>query len=169
MTSTSTHQILSPEDINKILKRMAFQILEQHPTKEAQLYLIGIEKNGRLLSERLYDIIGSINSKISVQKGSIKIDKTHPRSPVECSIPLSTIENACVVVVDDVLNTGSTLMYAIRHFLEIPLQQLQAAVLVNRSHKVFPVKAEIKGISLSTSMNEHVEVDLETSNGVLLM
>jgi len=68
------------------------------------------------------------------------------------------LEDISVVVVDDVLNTGSTLMYAVKYLLEVPLIQLNTAVLVNRNHKKYPVKADFKGISLSTNLNEHVEV-----------
>lgn len=63
-----------------------------------------------------------------------------------------------MVVVDDVLNTGSTLMYAVKFLLEVPLAQLNTAVLVNRNHKKYPIKADFKGISLSTTLNEHVKV-----------
>ena len=63
-----------------------------------------------------------------------------------------------MVVVYDVLNTGSTLMYAVKYLLEVPLAQLNTAVLVDRNHKKYPVKADFKGISLSTNLNEHIEV-----------
>ena len=66
-----------------------------------------------------------------------------------------------MVLIDDVLNSGSTLIYGVKHFLNVPLKQFKTAVLVNRNHKKFPVKADFKGISLSTSINEHVEVVLD--------
>ena len=160
--------ILSATDIDRILHRMAFQILEKQPDEESPIYLIGIQKNGVLIAERLYDLIRSIRPESKINKGSIHIDKSNPRNPVECSVALEGMEKSIVIVIDDVLNTGSTLMYAIRHFLDIPIRQLKAAVLVNRSHKTFPVKAEIKGISLSTSMNEHVRVELSQKIGVYL-
>lgn len=160
--------ILTAADIDRILHRMAFQILEKQPDEESPIYLIGIQKNGVLIAERLFDLIQSIRPHSKINKGSIQIDKANPRKTVECSIPLAAMEKSIIIVIDDVLNTGSTLMYAIRHFLEIPVRQLKAAVLVNRSHKTFPVKAEIKGISLSTSMNEHVEVELHQQIGVYL-
>jgi pyrimidine operon attenuation protein/uracil phosphoribosyltransferase len=64
-------------------------------------------------------------------------------------------------LIDDVLNSGSTLIYGVKHFLDVPMKQFKTAVLVNRNHKKYPVKADFKGISLSTSLNEHVEVVLE--------
>ena len=67
-------------------------------------------------------------------------------------------------MVDDVLNSGTTLMYGIKHFLDVPLKRFKTAVLVNRNHKKYPVKADFKGISLSTSINEHVEVIFDEKN-----
>ena len=66
-----------------------------------------------------------------------------------------------MILVDDVLNSGTTLIYGVKHFLNVPLKQFQTAVLVNRNHKKYPVKADFKGISLSTSLHEHVHVILE--------
>jgi hypothetical protein len=63
-----------------------------------------------------------------------------------------------LIVVDDVLNSGTTLIYAVRHFLDVPLTKFKTAVLVDRNHKKYPVKADFKGISLSTSLLEHVRV-----------
>ena len=73
-----------------------------------------------------------------------------------------------VVVVDDVLNTGSTLMYAVTHFLSLSLKMLQTAVLVNRNHKKFPIKGDFKGISLSTAVKEHISVEFGENEGVYL-
>jgi pyrimidine operon attenuation protein/uracil phosphoribosyltransferase len=67
-------------------------------------------------------------------------------------------------LVDDVLNSGTTLMYGIKYFLDVPLKRFKTAVLVNRNHKKYPVKADFKGISLSTSINEHVEVSFDEKN-----
>ena len=69
-----------------------------------------------------------------------------------------------MVLVDDVLHSGTTLIYGIKHFLEVPLKQFNTAVLVDRNHKKYPVKADFKGISLSTSINENVSVVFEKEN-----
>jgi len=66
-----------------------------------------------------------------------------------------------LVLVDDVLNSGTTLIYGVKHFLEVPLKKFKTAVLVNRNHKKYPIKADFKGISLSTSLHEHVNIHLE--------
>ncbi|MFO7721309.1 MAG: phosphoribosyltransferase family protein, partial [Gillisia sp.] len=77
---------------------------------------------------------------------------------IETSLPSSAYINKSIVLTDDVLNSGATLIYGVKHFLEVPLKQFKTAVLVDRSHKKFPVKADFKGISLSTSFNEMVQV-----------
>ena len=74
-----------------------------------------------------------------------------------------------LVLVDDVLNSGTTLIYGIKHFLDVPLKQFKTAVLVNRNHKKYPVKADYKGISLSTSIQEHVVVDFKDGNSTVTL
>ena len=90
----------------------------------------------------------------------VVIDKKNPLSPITTSVAASDYSNKSIVLIDDVLNSGSTLIYGVKHFLDVPVKQFKTAVLVNRNHKKFPVKADYKGISLSTSLNEHVEVIL---------
>ena len=68
--------------------------------------------------------------------------------------------NKSIILIDDVLNSGTTLVYGVKHFLNVPLKQFKTAVLVNRNHKKYPVKADYKGISLSTSLRERVNVNL---------
>jgi len=77
--------------------------------------------------------------------------------------------NKSVVLVDDVLNSGTTLIYGVHHFLRTPLKQLKTAVLVNRNHKKYPVKADYKGISLSTSLQEHVHVKFQAKNDMVYL
>ena len=69
-----------------------------------------------------------------------------------------------MILVDDVLNSGTTLVYGVKHFLEVPLKKFKTVVLIDRNHKKFPVKADFKGISLSTSSKEHVQVVFEENN-----
>jgi pyrimidine operon attenuation protein/uracil phosphoribosyltransferase len=77
---------------------------------------------------------------------------------VQTSIPKEQYANKGLILVDDVLNSGTTLIYAVRHFLDVPLTKFKTAVLVDRNHKKYPVKADFKGISLSTSLQEHIHV-----------
>jgi pyrimidine operon attenuation protein/uracil phosphoribosyltransferase len=98
----------------------------------------------------------------------IIIDKKHPMNPPVLSNAIENCENKSVVVVDDVLSTGSTLIYAVSHFLSIKLKKIQTAVLVNRNHKNYPIKGDFKGISLSTSIKEHIDVAFGKDEGVYL-
>ena len=92
---------------------------------------------------------------------NLSIDKEKPFKSIQSNIPLENLENKSIVIVDDVLNTGSTLIYAVSFFLQIPVKRIKTAVMVNRNHKKFPIKADFKGLSLSTSVNEHITVKLK--------
>ena len=98
------------------------------------------------------------------------MDKKNPlKSGVTTSIPQEDYTNESVVLIDDVLNSGTTLIYGVHHFLRTPLKQLKTAVLVNRNHKKYPVKADYKGISLSTSLQEHVKVSFKAKNDAVYL
>jgi pyrimidine operon attenuation protein/uracil phosphoribosyltransferase len=98
------------------------------------------------------------------------MDKKDPiKSGVTTSIPEEEYINKSVVLVDDVLNSGTTLIYGVHHFLRTPLKQLKTAVLVNRNHKKYPVKADYKGISLSTSLQEHIRVTFSSKNDAVYL
>ncbi|MFD0963911.1 phosphoribosyltransferase family protein [Pseudofulvibacter geojedonensis] len=160
--------ILSHTEINHKIRRIALQILETN-IHEDEIILAGIANNGYIIAEQLQDVIASY-SDISTTLCKVSIDKKNLLSPVEVSISSSEYSNKSVILVDDVLNSGATLIYAIKHFLDTPLIRLKTAVLVNRNHKKFPVKADFKGLSLSTSINEHVEVifNQEETKAVLI-
>lgn len=165
MTSEK-NKIMDAPTIAKTIKRIAYQIYEHH-YEEKQLVLAGISKNGVILAQRICKEIETI-SDIEVIFIEILINKKSPREAVVLSQELSLCEHRPVVVVDDVLNTGSTLMYAVTHFLSLSLKMLQTAVLVNRNHKKFPIKGDFKGISLSTAVKEHISVEFGENEGVYL-
>ena len=91
----------------------------------------------------------------------VKINKLEPKAPITTSIARELYENKGLVLIDDVLNSGTTLIYGVKHFLEVTLSKFKTAVLVDRNHKKYPVKADFKGISLSTSLQEHIHVVFE--------
>ena len=157
---------MDANDIHKTVKRIAYQIYETH-FEDSQLILAGIAHNGVILAKRIREELEKI-SDIDVIFMEIKVDKKNPINQIVLSKKLEVCENNSVVVVDDVLNTGSTLIYAVTHFLSIKLKKLQTAVLVNRNHKNFPIKADFKGISLSTSIKEHIDVAFGNNEGVYL-
>ncbi|MBM1106612.1 phosphoribosyltransferase [Aurantibacter crassamenti] len=157
------NQILSHQQIEHKVKRIAYQIYEAN-VEEKAIIIAGIDGGGLKLAQKLGAILKKITeADITICK--VSMDKKNPlKSGVETSIPQEDYKNKSVVIVDDVLNSGTTLIYGVHHFLRTPLRQLKTAVLVNRNHKKYPVKADFKGISLSTSLNVHVHVKFETKN-----
>ncbi|MBZ9627416.1 phosphoribosyltransferase [Psychroflexus sp. CAK1W] len=152
--------ILSEEDIKIKIKRIALQILETCLEDES-IVIAGIEKNGATLATLISEEIKKLSDQTIVPV-RVKLDKKNPLQSIEVSLESSAYENKSLILIDDVLNTGSTLMFAAKHFLEVPLKQFKTAVLVDRNHKNYPIKADFKGISLSTSLNERVEVNFES-------
>jgi len=153
--------IINNNQIRSKLKRISYQILETN-LQNSMLVIAGIESNGYLIAKELKKILNKL-SNIEVVLCKVKIDKKNPRKPIETSISKEEYSNKSIVLVDDVLNSGSTLIYAVKHFLEVELAQFKTAVLVNRNHKKFPVKADFKGISLSTSIQSQVIVEFKGS------
>ncbi|MDZ4148518.1 MAG: phosphoribosyltransferase family protein [Flavobacteriaceae bacterium] len=151
--------ILDSVTLRHKIRRIAFQIYESN-IDEPEIVIAGIEKNGFVFAERLVTQLREIST-LKILLCKVKVDKKHPLNPVQTSISTDEYQNKSLVLVDDVLNSGTTLMYAVKHFLEVPLKQFKTSVLINRNHKKFPVKADFKGVSLSTSLQEHVEVDFQ--------
>lgn len=151
--------ILSHTEIENKIRRIAYQIYENN-VDESQIILAGIDKNGYVLARKLKSVLSKISGTEPILC-KVNIDKKNPRNPISTSLKVEEYINRSVVLIDDVLNSGTTLIYGVRHFLDVPLKQFKTAVLVNRNHKKYPVKADFKGISLSTSLNEHIDVKLE--------
>ncbi|WP_424494707.1 phosphoribosyltransferase family protein [Salinimicrobium sp. GXAS 041] len=151
--------ILDHTQINYKIKRIAYQIYESN-VDENYIILAGIAKNGFELANKLKTALEEI-SPIEVKLCEVKINKKDPLQEIKTSLAPEVYENESIVLVDDVLNSGTTLIYGVRHFLNVQLKQFRTAVLVDRSHKKFPVKADFKGISLSTSLNETVKVEFK--------
>jgi pyrimidine operon attenuation protein/uracil phosphoribosyltransferase len=153
--------ILAHKQITHIIKRMAYQVYEDNISEE-ELIVAGVRGEGYILAQLIADELEKI-SDLNIELLAIEIDK---KNPIEKDIVLNPKRNAedlhqkSVVVIDDVLNSGSTLLFSLQPFLKQPVRQIKTAVLVNRNHKKYPVKADFKGISLSTSSHENVRVSL---------
>lgn len=148
--------ILDNEQINHKIKRIAYQIYESN-VEEDQIILAGIAKSGFELAKKLQSELQEIST-LDVLLCEVKVNKKNPLETITTSLKPSEYKNKALVLIDDVLNSGTTLIYGVRHFLEVPLKRFKTAVLVDRSHKKYPVKADFKGISLSTSIHETVKV-----------
>lgn len=152
--------ILNHEEIAHKIRRISYQIYETFVEDET-IVIAGISKNGYVLAEKIAAAVKKISG-LNVVLCEVYIDKQSPNSIVTTSLSTDAYKNKGLVLVDDVLNSGTTLVYGVRHFLGAPLKKFKTAVLVDRNHKKYPVKADFKGISLSTSMQEHVHVVFDT-------
>lgn len=154
--------ILDHQAIQHKVRRIAYQIYESN-SKEKEIIIAGIADNGYIFAERLAEKLEEI-APIKVILCRVTLDKKKPLGTVSTSLEPSAYSNKVVILADDVLNSGTTLIYGVKHFLEVPLKRFKTAVLINRNHKKYPVKADFKGISLSTSLNESVRVTFRKGN-----
>lgn len=148
--------ILNQQEINHKTRRIAYQIYETF-VDEKEVVLAGIASNGYIFAQKLAAMLESI-SDLKVVLCEVKINKQQPQEKILTSLAPEEYTNKGLVLVDDVLNSGTTLIYGVKHFLEVPLKKFKTAVLVDRNHKQYPVKADFKGLSLSTSLQEHIQV-----------
>ncbi len=151
--------ILTKEQIDHKTKRIAYQIYETF-VDESEIVLAGISKNGFVFAEKIAEQL-SVISEIEVRLCEVFIDKQDVLKPITTSLTPAEYQDKSLVLIDDVLNSGTTLIYGVKHFLGVPLKKFKTAVLVDRNHKKYPVKADFKGISLSTSLLEHIQVVFE--------
>ncbi|MGG8494931.1 phosphoribosyltransferase family protein [Tenacibaculum sp. TC6] len=164
MSIQNNNIILSNIQIEQKIKRIAYQIYETN-SNEKEIVIAGISKNGYILAEKLATILSEISS-INVLLCEVFINKKKPINSVTTSLNPDEYKNKALVLVDDVLNSGTTLIYGVKYFLDVPLKKFKTAVLVDRNHKKYPVKADFKGISLSTSIKEHVVVEFSNTETI---
>lgn len=152
------HLILTKEQVKQKIKRIAFEIYEQN-YKEKELVVAGLAKNGYTFAKLLQKELSSI-SELQITLVKIQLDKSlHKQSEITLDIEPAKLKNKVIVLVDDVLNTGRTLAYSLKPFLNIDVKKLQTAVIVDRQHQSFPITADYVGYSLATTLKEHIEVD----------
>ncbi|MFI5150129.1 MAG: phosphoribosyltransferase family protein [Bacteroidia bacterium] len=152
--------ILNSAKIAQKIERIAWEILENN-FSETELVMVGIQANGFTLAERIAASLQKISG-IHVHLYAITINKKQPLDePARFDIPISELKGKVIIVVDDVLNSGKTLLYGIKPFLDIPVKRLQTAVLVDRKHNRYPVKSDYTGLSLATTLKEHISVELD--------
>ncbi len=159
--------ILTNEQIHNKTRRIAYQIYETN-SNEKEIIIAGIAGNGFVFAQNITAILTSISG-LKVILCEVKIDKKNPLGNIVTNLNTSEYKHKSLVLVDDVLNSGTTLIYGIKHFLEVPLKKFKTAVLINRNHKKYPVKADFKGISLSTSLREHVSVVFSAKNSYAVL
>lgn len=151
-------EVLNHKQVGQKITRMAFEIYERN-LNSAGVVFAGITGMGMTLARLLAEELKRI-SPIPVEEVEVVLDKNAvSKSEIELSQNLDLI-NKTIILVDDVLNTGKTMVYAMKPFLDQEIQKMEIAVLVNRSHGLFPVRPDYTGFELSTTFNEHIRVDV---------
>lgn len=154
---TEKKYILSKEVAEKKLRRMAYEILENN-INEKELILAGIRESGSVVARVIQKMFGEISS-IKTELITITLDKKHP---AEVSLSKSIdLNNKVIVLIDDVSNSGKTLLYALKPFIAFHPKKIQTLVLVERTHTSFPVRPDYVGLSLATTIQEHIFVEVK--------
>ncbi len=160
--TTTPILILDKKQVLQKIKRIAYEIYENNAT-EQEVILAGIFDKGYRFAQLVQEQLQVI-SPLIVHLVRVDIDKFQP---VQCDVVLdcenSFLENKSIIILDDVLNTGRTLAHSLLPFLQIRVKKLRVAVIVNRSHTLFPIAADFVGYALATTLKEHIEVVLDES------
>lgn len=166
--SEERNLILTDSQVRQIIRRIAFEIYENN-FDEKSIVIVGIVEQGYLVSRMIVEELQRIADGVKVVLVKLDINKENPlSSEVTLDRELKKLKGKPVVLVDDVLNTGKTMAYCLKALLDVEVKKLQTAVLVNRSHKEFPLLANYMGYELSTTIDDHVQVNLEEDSGVFL-
>src|SRR5215210_9264486 len=151
------NSVLDTESINRKMRRMALEVAEQN-IDEPELVLAGIAGNGEVVARCLLNELKKITP-VSTTMITIQLNK---KDPMNVSFNQTIdFENRVIIIVDDVANTGKTMLYALKPFLNFHPKKIQTLVLVERSHKLFPVQTDYVGLSITTTLQEHIEVKTE--------
>ncbi len=155
--------ILNQEQIKQKIKRMAIEIYEHH-SEEKLIFLAGINTKGYEIAMLLEQEIRNL-SPLKCKIFGIKLDPAAPASnPIKMTPEEINIENSVIIITDDVCNTGRTIFYSLKCLLEYLPKKVEVAVLVERSHKCFPVHVDIVGMRLATTLNEDIQVSIGASS-----
>jgi len=157
MTQESSGLILDQDTISRKLRRMAYEIFERN-AKEKRLILAGILERGHVVATRLAELLREI-APFELEIIHVSINR---ENPVEVSVsePVD-FTGTVVILVDDVANSGRTMLYALKPILNFLPRKIQTAVLVDRMHKSFPVIINYTGHSLSTTLKDNILVKIE--------
>jgi pyrimidine operon attenuation protein/uracil phosphoribosyltransferase len=159
--------ILDSVQVKQKIRRMAYEIYE-HNFNEKTIVVAGIEGQGYTLAKLLIREVESI-SPIKAILVKVTLDKFAPQQAevtLDCNV--KDLRKKCIILVDDVLNTGRTFAYGLKPFLNIEVKKIETAVLVNRSHTLFPIYPQYTGYKLATTIRDHVEVDLGKETAVYI-
>lgn len=159
--------VLEDVQVCQKIRRMAYEIFENN-FYEKTIVLAGIEGQGFTLAQLLEKELSTI-SPLEIITVKVNVDKQAPqKSKVSLNVRSEQLRKKAIILIDDVLNTGRTLAYGMKPFLSIDVKKIEVAVLVNRSHPLFPVQPNYTGYELSTTLTENVVVVLGKKSAVYL-
>jgi pyrimidine operon attenuation protein/uracil phosphoribosyltransferase len=154
--------ILDKTQIQQKINRIAYQILEDN-LNEKEIVLAGIWDRGYKLALRLQQKLQEI-SELKVIMLRVDLEKQNSKLVAKTDLEESRWRNKVVILVDDVLNSGKTLAYGLGVFLNTPHKKIRTVVLVDRSHKIFPIATDFVGLKMATVLKEHVDVIMDVPN-----
>lgn len=152
-------KILDENQIRQKIRRLTIEILERN-LNEPEIILAGINNNGLEMANLLMqELIGRTEANITLTR--LRLNPASPvNHPIVLEMPIEGVQDKVVIVVDDVANTGRTIFYAIKPFLDALPKKVEVAVLIDRKHKSFPIQADYVGLSLATTLKENIEVKI---------
>lgn len=154
--------VLNKKQIDQKIIRLAHEILE-NATNENRIYLAGICGSGIRIAEEIKKILDPL-TQTEIIVFEISLDKNNPLAgEIKTSIELKDLELPYFVLIDDVLNSGKTMQYALTTLLQRPVKAIKTLALVDRHNHQFPIKADYTGILLSTTLKDRVEIDFSTN------
>ena len=154
-SAESKSYILDGDAVKRKIRRMALEIAEQN-SGEKEFLFAGIVGNGVVVAQSVAAELKRIVP-VSVSVVTIQLNK---KDPLEVSIdPQTSIEGKVIILADDVANTGKTMFFALKPFLQAYPKKLQTLVLVERSHKQFPIQTDYAGLTIATTLQEHIAVE----------
>ena len=152
---------MNADQINKKITRIAYEIYEENAS-EKEVVLAGTVEGGYEFAQKLELILKKISPlKITLMKVLVNKNALTEEGGVLLDKKIN-LAGKTVILVDDVLNTGQMLSYCMKTILQFPVKSLRIAVLVDRNHTLFPIKSDYTGLSVSTTLQEHIKVNLKT-------
>lgn len=155
--SSKKNYILSKEVVEKKLRRMAYEIIENN-IEEKEIIIAGVRESGSVVARVIQKMLGEI-SPIKTDLITIALDK---KQPAEVTLSKAfDFNNKVIILIDDVSNSGKTLLYALKPFINSHPKKIQTLVLVERTHTSFPVRPDYVGLSIATTIQEHIFVEVK--------
>ena len=149
--------VLDRDTIQRKIKRMALEVAERN-TNETEIIIAGINGNGEVVANAIAAELKKL-SLFKIQTITVQLNK---KDPMQVTVtPATDFREKTILLVDDVANTGKTMLYAMKPFLDSYPKKTQTLVLVERSHKLFPVQTDFAGLSIATTLQEHITVETE--------